>query len=201
VRVGILGGTFNPPHLGHLVCAQEAYFHLRLDRLMLIPAAIPPHKPVDEEPGFPHRLELCRRAVQGDPRFEVSDIECVRPGPSYTVDTLEELKSRAPDNELVLIVGGDIAAGFPRWREPERVLSLATLAVAERKGTARADIDQALREVPGGDRAAFFPMPTIEISSSAVRERVRTAQPIKYIVPDPVADYIHEQGLYGGATS
>jgi nicotinate-nucleotide adenylyltransferase len=183
------------------VCAQEAYVHLRLDRLMLIPAAIPPHKPVDEEPGFEHRLELCRRAVQGDRRFAVSDIECVRPGPSFTVDTLQELNLGAPHSELFLIVGGDIAAGFPRWHEPERVLSLATLAVAERKGTPRAAIDAALRQVPGGERASFFPMPTIEISSSAVRDRVRAGQPIKYIVPDPVADYIREQGLYGGNTS
>src|ERR1700733_6805462 len=100
VRVGILGGTFNPPHLGHLVCAQEAYVELDLDRVMLIPARIPPHKPVEEEPGPEHRLELCRLAVRGDERFTVSDIEMVREGPSYTVDTLEELTSHDPDNEL-----------------------------------------------------------------------------------------------------
>jgi nicotinate-nucleotide adenylyltransferase len=201
VRVGILGGTFNPPHLGHLVCAQEAYLHLRLERVMLIPAWIPPHKPVDDEPGAEHRLELCRLAVQGDERFAVSDIEFVRRGPSFTVDTLEQLSTNAPDSELHLIVGGDIAAGLPRWRQPERVLSLATLAVAERAGTARAEVDQALRQVSGGERAVFFPMPTLEISSSAVRDRVRAGQPIKYIVPDPVAEYIREQGLYGGKTS
>jgi nicotinate-nucleotide adenylyltransferase len=200
VRVGILGGTFNPPHLGHLVCAQEAYLHLRLDLVMLIPAWIPPHKPVDDEPGAEHRLELCRRAVLGDERFAVSEIEFVRRGASFTVDTLEQLSTTAPDRELHLVVGGDIAAGLPRWRQPERVLSLATLAVAERAGTARAQIDRALRRVPGGERAVFFPMPTLEISSSAVRDRVRAGQPIKYIVPDPVADYIHEQGLYGGKT-
>src|SRR5213082_2067639 len=104
-----MGGTFNPPHLGHLVCAQEAYLQLGLDRVMLIPARIPPHKPVEAEPGAEHRLELCRLAVAGDQRFIVSDLEIGRSGPSYTVDTLKELHSQAPDNELFLILGGDVA--------------------------------------------------------------------------------------------
>jgi len=196
VRIGILGGTFNPPHLGHLVCAQEAYRELDLDRVMLIPARVPPHKPVDEEPGPAHRLELCRRAVRDDDRFEVSDLELSRDGPSFTVDTLQELSSRAPHNELVLIVGGDIAAGLPRWREPERVLELATLAVAKRRGTARATVDTALAGLAGGDRARFFAMPRIGISSTMVRRRVRAGQPIRYFVPDAVMEYIQRHGLY-----
>jgi nicotinate-nucleotide adenylyltransferase len=102
------------------------------------------------------------------------------------------------DTELFLIVGGDIAAGMPYWRRPERALSLARPAVAERPGTARKAVDQALAQVPGGEQAIFFPMPAIDISSSAIRDRVRAGQPIKYYVPDPVADYVREQGLYGG---
>ena len=196
MRIGILGGTFNPPHLGHLVCAQEAYRELDLDRVMLIPARVPPHKPVDEEPGPAHRLELCRRAVRDDDRFEVSDLELSRDGPSFTVDTLQELSSRAPHNELVLIVGGDIAAGLPRWREPERVLELATLAVAKRRGTARATVDTALAGLAGGDRARFFAMPRIGISSTMVRRRVRAGQPIRYFVPDAAVEYIQRHGLY-----
>jgi nicotinate-nucleotide adenylyltransferase len=196
VRVGILGGTFNPPHVGHLVCAQEAYLQLGLERVMLIPARIPPHKPVEDEPGAEHRLELCRCAVDGDQRFRVSDLEIARSGPSYTVDTLIELNRREPDSELFLIVGGDVAAGLPNWREPERVLSLATVAVAKRRGTARARVDEALHQLPGGERAAFFPMPTIGISSTIVRRRVRLGQPIKYIVPDAVAAYIERHRLY-----
>lgn len=196
MRIGILGGTFNPPHLGHLVCAQEAYRELDLDRVMLIPARVPPHKPVDEEPGPAHRLELCRRAVRDDDRFEVSDLELSRDGPSFTVDTLRELSSRAPHNELVLIVGGDIAAGLPRWREPERVLELATLAVAKRRGTARATVDDALGGLAGGDRARFFAMPRIGISSTMVRRRVRAGQPIRYFVPDAAVEYIQRHGLY-----
>lgn len=200
MRLGILGGTFNPPHLGHLVCAQEAYLHLRLDRVTLIPARMPPHKPVEDEPGVEHRLELCRLAAQGDNRFTVCDAEVARPGPSYTVDTLEELTSKAPDNELFLILGGDVAAGLPRWHGPEQVLSLSTLAIAERPGTSRAAIDRALAQLRGGDRAEFFPMPTIDVSSTAIRRRVKAGEPVKYIVPDAVAGYIRDNRLYRGST-
>jgi nicotinate-nucleotide adenylyltransferase len=196
VRIGVLGGTFNPPHLGHLVCAQEAYVQLELDAVMLIPARTPPHKPIEEEPGVEHRLELCRLAARDDPRLEVSDLEVNRPGPSYTVDTLSELHSKAPDNELFLIVGGDIAAGLTEWHEPQRVLSLSTLAVAERSGTPRAAVDDALGRLDGGDRARFFAMPTIGISSTLVRERVRAGLPLRYLVPEPVESYIADRGLY-----
>jgi nicotinate-nucleotide adenylyltransferase len=199
VAIGILGGTFNPPHLGHLVCAQEAYLQLGLERVMLIPARTPPHKPVDDEPGVEHRLEMCRLAVAGDEqRLEVSDVEARRVGPSYTVDTLEELHEQTPDSELFLIIGGDVAVGFPSWREPERVLSLATLAVAERPGTGHAAVEQALRQIQGGERASFFDMPEIGISSTMLRDRVRAEQPTKYLVPDAVRSYIDRNRLYGG---
>jgi nicotinate-nucleotide adenylyltransferase len=196
VRIGILGGTFNPPHLAHLVCAQEAHRELGLDQVMLIPAGIPPHKPVDAEPGPEHRLEMCRLAVEDDDRFVVSDLELRRDGPSYTVDTLKVLKSQSPNNELFLILGGDIAAGLPQWREPERVLELATVATAKRRGTARAAVQKALDQLKGGDRATFFQMPSIGISSTMVRRRVRAGQPIRYFVPDGVMQYIETHGLY-----
>ena len=197
-----MGGTFNPPHLGHLICAQEAYAQLELDRVLLIPARIPPHKPVEDEPGPDHRLELCRLAVRGDEqRFEVSDLEITRDGPSYTVDTLKELHSSAPDSELFLIVGGDIAAGLPSWREPEHVLSLATLAVAKRRGTSRSAVDDALRALPGGEQARFFRMPRIAISSTMLRDRVRAGQSIRYYVPDQVMSYIDDHHLYSGVRS
>ena len=196
MRLGILGGTFNPPHLGHLVCAQEAHRSLELDRVMLVPARIPPHKPVEHEPGPEHRLELCSLAVRDDDRFEVSDIELGRDGPSYTVDTLQELTSKASTTELFLIVGGDIAVGLPRWREPERVLDLATLAIAKRRGTARTSVQNSLDVLRGGERARFFEMPRIGVSSTMIRRRVRAAQPIRYLVPDRVAEYIDRHDLY-----
>jgi nicotinate-nucleotide adenylyltransferase len=200
VRIGILGGTFNPPHLGHLVCAQEAYLQLGLSRVILIPARIPPHKPVDEEPGIEHRLELCRLAIEGDEqRFEVSDLEASREGPSYTVDTLEQLHSRMPDSELFLIVGGDIAVGLPGWHRPERVLSLATLAVAERPGTSGPAVERAIAPLTGGGQARYFDMPEIGISSTMLRERVGSGQPTKYLMPDAVRSYIDRHHLYGGS--
>jgi nicotinate-nucleotide adenylyltransferase len=201
VRIGILGGTFNPPHLGHLVCAQEAYIQLGLARIMFVPARIPPHKPVDEEPGATHRLEMCRLAVRGDDRrFEVSDLEIQREGPSYTVDTLEELHSRTPDSELFLILGADIAAGLPRWQQPERVVSQATIAVAARPGTSREAVAEALRQVPGADTGRMFAMPEIGISSTMLRERVRAQQSTRYLMPEPVREYIDQHRLYRGGS-
>jgi nicotinate-nucleotide adenylyltransferase len=196
MRLGILGGTFNPPHLAHLVCAQEAHRELGLDRVLFIPASIPPHKPVEHEPGPEHRLQMCRLAVGGDDRFAVSDMELKRDGPSYTVDTLGLLSESAPNDELVLILGGDIAAGLPEWHRPERVLELATVAIAKRRGTPRGRVERALQTLRGGDRARFFQMPRIGISSTMVRRRVRGGLPIRYFVPDQVLDYIEREGLY-----
>jgi nicotinate-nucleotide adenylyltransferase len=196
LRLGILGGTFNPPHLAHLVCAQEAHRELALDRVLLIPAAIPPHKPVAQEPGAEHRLQMCRLAVGDDERFQVSDVELRRAGPSYTVDTLDVLSSNAPNDELVLILGGDIAAGLPEWHRPDRVLELATVAVAQRRGTPRGKVEQALATLRGSERARLFEMPRIEISSTMVRRRVGAGLPIRYFVPDQVLDYIEREGLY-----
>jgi nicotinate-nucleotide adenylyltransferase len=198
VRIGILGGTFNPPHVGHLICAQEAYVQLELDRVMLIPARIPPHKPVDDEPGIEHRLALCQAAVLGDERLEVSDVEAVRAGPSYTVDTLAELHEQGGHDELFLVVGSDIAAGLPGWHEPARVLSLATLAVASRPGTSRAAVSRAVHAVAGSDAVVFFEMPAIGVSSTMVRRRVAAGTPIKYLVPEEVTAYIEHHGLYRG---
>ena len=163
---------------------------------MLIPARIPPHKPVEDEPGVEHRLELCRLAVDGDERLTVSEIEVGRSGPSYTIDTLQELHDQAPDSELFLIVGGDIAAGLPRWRDPEGVLERATLAVAKRRGTSKARVDSAIAELQGGARTQFFQMPRIGISSTMIRRRVRSGQPIRYLVPEAVGRYIEREGLY-----
>jgi nicotinate-nucleotide adenylyltransferase len=198
VRVGVLGGTFNPPHLGHLICAQEAWLQLELDRVILIPAGRSPFKTGEEEPGPRHRLELCRCAVGDDERFSVSALEVEREGPSYTVDTLQQLVYEAPDSELFLIVGGDVAAGLPGWREPDRVLSYARLAVAKRRGTTRTSVEAALAALPGAERTEFFRMPRIGISSTMIRRRVRAGRPIAYLVPDAVACYIQANGLYGG---
>jgi nicotinate-nucleotide adenylyltransferase len=195
-RVGLLGGTFNPPHLAHLVCAQEAYLGLELDRVVFIPVYEPPHKEVEAEPGVEHRIALCKAAVGDDPRFEVSRIEADVPGRSYTVDTLRRLHESSPEDELTFIVGGDMAHALPTWHEPEAVLALATLGVAEREGVRRNDIAERLSGLAGADRIRFFDMPRLDISSSMIRRRVANGLPLRYLVPDAVASYIASQELY-----
>jgi nicotinate-nucleotide adenylyltransferase len=195
-RLGLLGGTFNPPHIAHLVCAQEAYVGLELDRVVFIPVYEPPHKEVEAEPGVEHRIALCQAAVGDDPRFAVSRIEANVPGRSYTVDTLRRLHESSPEDELTFIVGGDMAHALPTWHEPEAVLALATLGVAEREGVRRNDIAERLSGLAGADRIRFFDMPRLDISSSMIRRRVAHGHPIRYLVPDAVASYIASQGLY-----
>jgi nicotinate-nucleotide adenylyltransferase len=196
-RIGILGGSFNPPHLAHLVCASEAATQLDLDRVLLTPVAAPPHKDADRDPGPQERLELCRLAIVGDERLGVCDIEVRRGGPSYTVDTLRELHARDPGDDLTFIVGGDIALGLPSWHEPEAVLGLARLAVAERSGAGRQDIATRLAECfPNAAPPVFFDMPRLDISSSQIRRRVAEGRPIRYLVPDPVAEHIARGRLY-----
>ncbi len=198
MKLGILGGTFNPPHIGHLICAQEAVDQLELDRLVLMPAHQPPHKQIAADPGAEARHELCRLAIGGDERFAVSRLELDRAGRSYTVDTLRALHDEHPQDDLTFIVGGDMARSLPTWREPEAVLELATLAVAERAGSEREDIRGELRALrgAGGERVRFFDMPRVDVSSSQVRERVATGRPIRYLVPDAVADAIAQNGWY-----
>jgi nicotinate-nucleotide adenylyltransferase len=197
-RVGILGGTFNPPHLAHLVCASEAASQLDLDRVLLTPVALAPHKDTgDVDPGPEERLRLCRLAIQGDERRDVCDIEVRRGGPSYTVDTLRELHARTPEDDLTFILGGDIALGLPSWHEPEAVLALATLAVAERHGAERRDVEARLEEsFPGSASPRFFDMPRLDISSSQIRRRIVEGRSIRYLVPDPVAEHIARGKLY-----
>jgi len=196
LKLGLLGGTFNPPHLGHLVCAQEACTQLGLEQVALVPVFQPPHKEVEADPGVEHRIELCRRAVAGDERFRVSLVEAEIPGRSYTIDTLRRLHESSPDLELTFIMGGDMAHSLPTWHEPEAVLALATLGVAEREEIRRADIMQTTAGLSGADQIRFFDMPRLDISSSAIRRRVAAGHPIRYLVPDAVADYIVSEGLY-----
>jgi nicotinate-nucleotide adenylyltransferase len=196
-RVGILGGTFNPPHLAHLLCASEAASQLRLDRVLLTPVAQAPHKEAPYDPGPQERLELCRLAVAGDERFEVCDLEVRRGGSSFTVDTLRELHAQTPEDDLTFIVGGDTALGLPSWREPEAVLGLATLAVAERSGAGRGDVAERLRvSFPDAAPPVFFDMPRLDISSSQIRRHVAEGRSIRYLVPDPVAERIARGRLY-----
>jgi nicotinate-nucleotide adenylyltransferase len=194
--IGILGGTFTPPHMGHLVMAQEALDQLGLDRVVFMPVAVPPHKEARDDPGAEARVELSRLAVGDDDRLAVSTLEVDRGGASYTVDTLRAFHDLEPEHDLIFIVGGDMAQSLPAWREPEAILKLARLAVAEREGVRREDIARRLEPLHSGDRVLFFDMPRIDVSSSAIRRRVAEGRPIRYLVPDAVAAAIAERGLY-----
>jgi nicotinate-nucleotide adenylyltransferase len=203
LRVGILGGAFNPPHLGHLILAQEAFVQLGLDRVVFMPYGEPSHRVLDDDPGPEARLTMCEYAVGADARFAVSRMEIDRGVPVYTVDTLRELSSRSgAGDELFLLLGGDQAAALGSWCEPEEVLSLAVVAVAEREDWRRSEIVSALGSLcEEPDRVRFFDMPRVEISSSLVRSRARSGLPIRYLVPDKVAAYIESNGLYGASVS
>ncbi len=191
-----MGGTFNPPHIGHLACAEAALAGLSLDRLVLMPVALPPHKEVGEDPGPEHRLAMCRAAAAGDERIQVSKLEVQRGGPSYTVDTLQALHEASPQDELFFIAGGDMAVSLPRWREPEEALRLAWFAVAEREGADREAVEAAVSSLEGAERVVFFDMPRVDVSSSGVRQGMAEGAPVRDLVPDAVARYIDEHGLY-----
>jgi nicotinate-nucleotide adenylyltransferase len=199
LRVGILGGAFNPPHVGHLVCAQEALVQLELEKVVFMPVGEAPHRVLVDDPGAEARLEMVELAVADDGRFAVSRAELDRSGPSYTADTLRELREKAPDDELFLILGGDQAAALPSWHEPDTVLSLATVGVMERTNWSRGAIEITIGRLPGAERIRYLEMPLMQISSSAIRRRVAEGRPIRYLVPDKVANYIGTNGLYGAA--
>ncbi|MFL5869783.1 MAG: nicotinate-nucleotide adenylyltransferase [Solirubrobacterales bacterium] len=194
--IGILGGAFNPPHIGHLVLAQEAASQLGLDRVLLMPTGEAPHKRIDPEPGAEVRLELARLAAADDDLVEASDLEVRQPGPSYTVRTLEELRDARPEDELFFLMGADVAAHLEQWREPERVVELARLGIAGRPGTLLDEVEAALERLGASDRAEVVKMPEIGVSSTRIRRRVATGRPIRYLVPDRVAAAIVERGIY-----
>lgn len=194
--IGVLGSAFNPPHLGHLVLAQEALWQLGLDEVILVPTGNAPHKRIADDPGRGVRMEMTRLAAADDDRFAVSALEVEREGPSYTYETLEALADERADRELVFVMGADAAVGLESWREPERVVELASLAVARRAGVSDADVAAAMRSLGCEGRATMLEMPQFGVSSSAVRERARQGRPLRYLVPDPVAESIEERGLY-----
>jgi nicotinate-nucleotide adenylyltransferase len=199
LRLGILGGAFNPPHLGHLILAQDGHAQLGLDTVVFVPYAEPSHRQLDDDPGAEVRLTMCELAIDADARLGVSRIEIERGGPSYTVDTLRELRRRAPEDELFLLIGGDQAAALPGWRSPEDVLQLARVGVAERDEWRRQEVVERLGSLYSPERVLFFDMPRVEISSSLVRRRARSGQPIRYLVPDKVANFVGAQSLYGAS--
>lgn len=193
--LGVFGGTFDPVHLGHLSAVREAGEALGVERVLLVPARRSPHKP--EEPATPPhlRLAMLRAAVAGDSFFEVNEAEMDREGPSFTVDTLHELTGANPGRKLILLLGADQWGAFGRWRRPEEIARLATIALMTRGGEYPSRID------PGfGDAVPppFIEVPVtrLDISSTLVRDRVKSGRSIRFLVPDGVREIIERERLY-----
>ena len=177
---------------------QEAAFQLGLDEVILVPAGEAPHKVIDPEPGREVRLEMTRLAAAENGLLEASDVETAREGPSFTFRTLELLRDARPEDELVFLMGADVAVGFGEWRRPERVLELARLGVAARQGTGASEAEAAVERLGGKARMEIVDMPQIGVSSSGIRRRVAAGRPIRHLVPDSVVALIAERGLYRG---
>ena len=189
-RIGVFGGSFDPIHIGHLAIAQEALWQCELDIVLFMVTARPPHK---KEPVAPvrDRLRMVGSAIEGEPHFRVSQMEIERGGASYTAETLKQLGELYPEASFYLIVGADSAVDFSSWKNPEAVIAMANIVVAPRPGFDLSRMEPSLK-----GKARVFESPTIELSSTMIRNRLREGRPIRFLVPETVERYIRERGLY-----
>ena len=187
-KLGLLGGVFDPPHIGHLILAQTALETFKLDKILFIPSSQQPHKRYKDVSPIETRVELLKLAIFNDNRFEISDIEIKRPGLSYTSDTLIELQALYPKIRFYFIIGGDNISDIQTWKDPENIFALAKVVAAIRPDSRS--------EGMYSDRIEIFNMPQIDISSSMVRQFVKQGRSVKYLVADKVEQYIKQQKLY-----
>lgn len=191
MKVGIFGGSFNPPHLAHLIMAERVREQFGLDQVLWIPNRIPPHKLEAGLVAPAHRLAMTRLAVEGNPAFTVSDVELRRDGVSYTLDTVRSLQEAMPENEYHLIIGEDSLRDFPTWHRPEEIVRRVPLIVYRRPGVV---IDSLPDYISA--RVRFAEAPLIEISGTDIRARLRAGRSIRYLVTEPTRTYIEKHGLY-----
>ena len=198
VKVGILGGTFDPVHLGHLSIAKAAMGQAGLERVLFIPAGNPRLKQTEPAATVEHRMEMVRLAIEDEPRFEVCGLEAHRPGPTYSIDTLEELAgSLGPGTDLYFILGLDTLAQLDRWKDPERVLALCRFLALDRPGEQGFDWAGFYRRVPQAEgRVQVVTAPLVDISGTESRRRASAGEALTGQVPEAVAEYIRAQGLY-----
>lgn len=205
-RIGLFGGTFDPPHFGHLALAEWARTTLGLERVWFVPAGEPPHKRRAKRSPVRHRVAMTRLAVRGNAAFAVSTLESARPGPSYTADTVRAFAAEHPRARLHLLMGADMFATFDTWREPEEIARRCVLVVALRPGArARRSAGAGVAGAPmprtgrarSGRGVVWLENPGLEVSSTALRERAREGQSLRYLVPDAVASYAERHRLYG----
>lgn len=203
MRIGIFGGTFDPVHLGHLVLAEQCRDQCGLDQVWFMPAALPPHKQQAKISPARTRCEMLEFAIAGNPQFQLSRMELDRAGPSYTVTTLQQLRDEDPARELFLLVGADSIRDLPTWRQPERILELATVVAVNRGRDVltAADVQTLIVDRFGAAAAArvqLIQMPGIAISATEIRQWSAAGRSIRYLVPRAVEMYIHEHQVYGG---
>ena len=197
VRVGILGGTFDPVHIGHLILAEEAWARLGLSKVLFVPAGDPPHKRGQPLSPVHHRVRMLELAIADNPHFALSRVDCDRPGPHYTLDMVRLLQAQlGPRAELYFLMGFDSLIDFPTWHQPQELLAICRLVALTRYGYAL-DWDKLEAALPGlRQRVTLLPMPELEIASHIIQQRVREGWPIRYQVPAAVEEYIHQHRLY-----
>jgi nicotinate-nucleotide adenylyltransferase len=195
IRLGLLGGTFDPPHYGHLLAAQEVAWRLNIDRVLFLPARQNPLKRGEASSSAADRCEMVALAVADNPSFELSRLDLDRPPPSYTADLLRALQS--PEHELFFLVGADILPELPKWREPQQIVQLARLVVVNRPGAPPPDLERIETVLPGvRERVERVQIPGVDVSSREIRKRVAAGRPIRYLTPPAVERYIIDRRLY-----
>ena len=195
IRLGLLGGTFDPPHYGHLLAAQEVAWRLHIDRVLFLPARQNPLKRGEPSSSAEDRCEMVALAVADNPSFELSRLDLDRPPPSYTADLLRALQS--PEHELFFLVGADILPELPKWREPQQIVQLARLVVVNRPGAPSPDMERVEAVLPGvRERVDRVQIPGVDVSSREIRKRVAAGRPIRYLTPPAVERYIIDRRLY-----
>ena len=195
--IGIFGGTFDPPHLGHLILAAEALSQLQLTRVLWVLTPQPPHKPERQISALEHRLEMLKRAIGTTPGFELSTIEIDRPGPHYTLDTIDLLQAKNPSALLMLLIGGDSLRDLPAWNRPDELIyAVHAFGVMRRPGD-EINLKALESQLPGlSARVRFFETPQLEISSSKIRQRIKNGGHFRFYLPASVYDYIQKTNLY-----
>lgn len=197
VRLGIFGGTFDPPHLGHLILAAEAQAQLKLEKVLFVLTADPPHKRGNQFASVADRIAMVEAAIKGQSIFELSRVDIVRPGPHYTLETMEILKKEYPARTLVYLIGGDSLRDLPEWDRPQEFIAVCSAIGVMRRPRTRIDLDDLEKKLPGlSAKLEFVDAPLLEISSREIRERVQDGGHYRFYLPGAVYEIIRQRGLY-----
>ena len=197
MRIGIFGGTFDPPHIGHLILASEASFYLKLSQVLWVVTSQPPHKQNQSITPLSQRIEMVKAAISAEPLFSLSLIEAERPNPQYVVDTMRLLRSRYPNYDLIYLMGGDSLYNLPSWYMPRQFISYCTQIGVMHRIDVQINVELLEKELPGiSEKIVFIPTPRIEVSSNNIRNRIAQNQPFRFFLPESVYQCILEKKIY-----